>query len=85
MATFTPSDVNIPAETFGGRVRRLRLERNWDQASLARKISSNPTNVSHLESDRYMPSSTRLIRLARVLAVCPAYLVTGVACDEGIS
>lgn len=67
----------IDRSKIGGIVKRLRLERQWTQAELARRIGATQPKVSNLERGRHFPRMTRLRKLARVLGVTPDDLVNG--------
>lgn len=56
-----------PPETFGERVKRLRLERGWTQEDLAFEAGISQMAVSFYESGRYEPKSSTLEALAAVL------------------
>src|SRR5207302_7374384 len=65
-------------ETFGERVRRLRLERGLSQRQLAGEGLTN-AYISRIErGTRANPSMKALRVLARGLNVSPEYLETGV-------
>lgn len=81
MATFTVTDHAPPAETLGQRIRALRLERNWDQESLSRRLGLSHGTISHVEIGRHALSASSLIAVARIFSVCPAYLMTGQPCE----
>src|SRR3954453_17665165 len=68
--------VGTPAETIGGRLRRLRKERGFSQRDLsARGISY--AYISRIEAGARQPSVKALRMLARKLGVSPDYLETG--------
>lgn len=58
------------AETFGKRVKRLRMEAGLKQAELAERAGVTLFNIRHMEQDKNdNPSRKILIGLARALGV----------------
>lgn len=49
------------------RLRRERQNRGWSQAELARQAQVHPTTVSLIESGRFAPGQSQLVKLARAL------------------
>jgi len=76
------------------RIRKLRLERNWSQVDLAKKLNVTKQSVSNWENDNIQPSIEMLVKLAREFSVSTDYLlgleerryleITGI-CDEEMS
>jgi transcriptional regulator with XRE-family HTH domain len=66
----------LAAETIGGRLRRLRLERGLSQRELAAPGVSY-AYISRIEAGTRQPSVKALRRLAANLGVSPEYLETG--------
>lgn len=64
-------------ETFGGRLRRLRRERNLSQTELAGEGLS-PSYISLLEAGKRAPTSAAVERLAQRLDCDPQLLTEGV-------
>jgi len=60
--------------TLSQRIRRLRQERNWSQAQLAKKIETHPKQISGYERGVHVPSTEMLIRIATVFGVSLDYL-----------
>lgn len=59
----------LPCETFGGRLRRLRLARNLTISELAAKCGVSVPAISNWELDRARPKAYRIPKLAKTLAV----------------
>jgi transcriptional regulator with XRE-family HTH domain len=63
-------------ETFGQRIKRLRLESRMTQRELAAKLKIDYTYLSKLENDRGEPPGETTIRgLAKLLSVEPEELL----------
>jgi transcriptional regulator with XRE-family HTH domain len=77
----------VSGDTFGGRLRRLRLERDLSQRELAlavivagggrEKKTISASYLSRLEQNTRGPSVWVIRALAAALDVSPAYLETG--------
>ena len=63
------------AVRFGAIVARLRLERGWTQAELARLVGMNATHIGVLERGGNVPSLTTILQLAAVLGVEAAEMI----------
>src|SRR5437588_5095259 len=61
---------------FSETLRRLRLERFFSQAELARRSGVHALTVTRLESGRTAPSTRTVRALAQALAISPAELAT---------
>jgi tetratricopeptide (TPR) repeat protein len=72
--------VELPTESIGERLRRLRLERGLSQRELAERGVSY-AYISRIEAGARQPSVKALRLLARKLGVSPDYLETGVELD----
>jgi transcriptional regulator with XRE-family HTH domain len=59
---------------LGTRIRRLRQERDWSQAQLAKKLSVHQKQISGYERDVHVPSTELLIRLAELFDVSLDFL-----------
>ena len=60
------------------RLKELRMERNWTQGQLAKKMGVTRTAVVKWESGKAYPTAEKLIELARIFK-CPIdYLL----CDK---
>lgn len=57
------------------RIRKLRLERNWSQVDLAKKLNVTKQSVSNWENDNIQPSIEMLVKLAGVFSVSTDYLL----------
>ena len=57
------------------RIRKLRLERNWSQVDLAKKLNVTKQSVSNWENDNIQPSIDMLVKLARVFSVSTDHLL----------
>ena len=55
--------------SFGAYLRAARDAVSLSQVELARKLIVSKQTISNWESNRYLPPTTRVTRLARVLAV----------------
>ena len=55
--------------SFGAYLRAARDTVSLSQTELARKLTVSKQTISNWESNRYLPPTTRVSRLARVLAV----------------
>ena len=70
-------------ETFGARLRRLRLARQvrrldeWSATAVARKLGVSVMSMYWWERDRNHPSPERLAQLAELLGCSEAYLRCG--------
>lgn len=53
----------------GSRIRRRRLEHNWNQSELARRSKMCQANVSAIENGQRMLNLSRLIDIAQALGV----------------
>lgn len=59
-------------------LKRLRLERAWSLAELARRAKLHPSSMSRIEGGKEAPYPGPLKRLARVLGTTPdALMVPG--------
>jgi transcriptional regulator with XRE-family HTH domain len=71
--------VEIETETFGARLRRLRLERAYTQAELAERARIVPSTVYRIEAGDSVPGPRTVRSLARALGLPPLVLTTGQA------
>jgi transcriptional regulator with XRE-family HTH domain len=71
-------------ETFGQRLRRLRLARNMVLRDVAGAAGVRESDLSHWEYDRYLPRADRIAALASVLRTTTDYLLTGAETDIAI-
>lgn len=56
-------------------MKRLRKERNWTQAELARRVGANLSHINRIENEKYVPSVETVIQIADALEVSIDYLV----------
>ncbi len=61
---------------FAENLRRLRLERFFSQAELARRAGLHALTITHLETGATAPASRTVRALAQVLGVEPGELAT---------
>lgn len=65
-----PEESDLPVETFGETIQRLRRERGLTQRQVAAALDIDFTYLSKLENDRGEPPSEKTVRnLAEVLEV----------------
>lgn len=57
------------------RIRKLRLERNWSQVDLAKRLNVTKQSVSNWENDNIQPSIEMLVKLAEAFSVSTDYLL----------
>jgi transcriptional regulator with XRE-family HTH domain len=67
--------INAIATDFGNLVSRLRLERGWSKADLARHSGMNVVYLGHVERGDNVPTLNTLFRLADTFGVDAADLV----------
>ena len=60
---------------FGLNLKKLRKDKGYSQAQLARKLNISKSSVSKYESNQSMPPVETLIRLALIYGVSLNYLV----------
>lgn len=51
------------------RITRLRLDKEWSKAELARRAQVHPSQIGLFESGRLIPYPSQLIKLAAALGV----------------
>lgn len=59
------------------RIKRVRRERGWSQAELARRMPVTQPSVADWESGRKVPSMKNMVRLVKLLDVGFEWLSTG--------
>lgn len=69
---------------FGLTLKRLREEKRYSQAQLAKKLNISKSSISKYESNQSMPSVETLTRIALIYGVSLNYLV-GVERNKTIS
>lgn len=62
---------------FGDRVAKVRKNKRWSQADLAKRIGVSPSTIGMYEQGRREPCLSLLIALSRELNVSVQYLLTG--------
>lgn len=67
-------------DSFGPRVRRLRLERRWSQQELSLRSGISTPHISSIERSKRFPSLEYALRIAESLGVPLSAL-----CDESSS
>lgn len=77
MRDFSPTPSQTEEITFGQRLRRLRRERQWRQAELARRAGVTGWRISRYELGTGSPNAQALVRLAAALGVSADFLLTG--------
>lgn len=75
----TPREVT---ETIHQRITRLRIEHDWSQAELARRMDVSTGTVQHWEAGRAFPTLLSLPVLAKLFGVSAQYLLTGSNLEE---
>ena len=69
---------------FGLILKRLREEKGYSQAQLARKLNVSKSSISKYESNQSVPSVETLTRIALIYGVSLDYLV-GIEKNKTIS
>jgi ribosome-binding protein aMBF1 (putative translation factor) len=73
-----PQRPTPPDESMGERIRRMREQKDWSQAELARRMEMNRATLSQWENGRITGMRpVALIRLCHLLGCTPKYLVFG--------
>lgn len=62
-------------ETFGARLKRIRLQRGLSQSDLAKMARMQPSAIAHFEADRRKPSFDNARALASALGISADYLL----------
>ncbi len=68
-------------EKFANNIRRLRIEKGWTQAELARKAKISKSSLSNYENEKQLPGIYKVYRIAEALEVSESYLL-GIADKE---
>ena len=66
-----------PSDTLGGRIVDAREAQDLTTSQLARRMGIKAETLNEWETDRAEPQSNRLLTLAGMLDVTPAWLLTG--------
>ena len=69
-------------ETFGARLKRLRLSRGLSQRWVAREAGTSDSNLVFLEKGRSVPTAALLERLADVFGCSMDHLWRGTECES---
>lgn len=65
-------------DTIGKRIRALREQRNWNQATLAKAVGIRPPSLSQIDTGRTKTlKAATILRIAAALEANPDYLLTG--------
>jgi transcriptional regulator with XRE-family HTH domain len=62
-------DKNSYKMSIGTRVRQYREAKNWSQEDLAMRLDTTQTTISNIESDKNIPNSLLLNKIAQELEV----------------
>lgn len=62
---------------IGRRVVRLRMERGWSQAELARRLDVDRSRLSRWERGTHMPPIETLCELSELFGVTLDFLISG--------
>ena len=68
-------------EKFANNIRRLRIEKGWTQAEIARKAKISKSSLSNYENEKQLPGIYKVYRIAEALEVSESYLL-GIADKE---
>ncbi len=71
------SKKTVTKETFGQRLRRVRIEKGLSQLQVAEKAGIHNTHLSRYEKDGSRPNGSTLMRLADALGVTADFLMDG--------
>ncbi|WP_423923241.1 helix-turn-helix domain-containing protein [Frigoribacterium sp. 2-23] len=77
-----PEPSSVAARVFGERVRRERLRLGLSQDEVAHLAGMNVSNYGKIERGVGNPVLHTIVRLAVVLGIDPAVLVTGMSSDD---
>lgn len=72
-----PDVPQIPAETLGQRIARLRSQHGWTQQGLAERLAASRVAVSHFEMGLAVPSERTTVLLAGLFKCEPHELIAG--------
>lgn len=74
--------MQIDYSLLGKRVANLRKQQGFTQEQLAEKIGLTPIFISHIETNRSVPSLKTTIKLCNALQVGPEELLMGMEPDS---
>jgi len=65
-------------------IKRLRKERGWSQTKLAEKVGCHLSNITRIETGKYIPALETVTKIATILDVPIDYLVSSTEgnCEE---
>jgi transcriptional regulator with XRE-family HTH domain len=69
-----PKDIHM---TLGQKLKKLRKDRDLGQVELAKKLGASVVSISNYETDKTIPSSDTLIKIAKVFNITVDYLISG--------
>lgn len=64
-------------ETFGKRLKRLRIENNLSQDEVAKELHVSGSAIGMYERDEREPDISKLIQLAQIFHISLGYMITG--------
>ncbi len=67
---------------IGNKLRKKRLNKNWTQKDVAKKIGTSSKQISLYEKNLSTPSIVKLIKLAKLFNLSIDYLLLDKASDE---
>ena len=62
-------------QTFGQKLKELRLERNLTQPELAKLMGVSNGMISFWENDKYEPTANNIVKAAKIFNVTTDYLL----------
>ena len=68
---------SLDFDTIGGRLTSAREAQSLSVSQLARRLGVKSKTMSDWETDRSEPRANRLVMLAGLLGVSPAWILTG--------
>jgi transcriptional regulator with XRE-family HTH domain len=60
---------------LGENIKRLRKEKGWSQTQLAKKVGCHLSNITRIETGKYVPALETVTQIAKILDVPIDYLV----------
>lgn len=70
-------EADTVADTLGGRLSRARESAGMTLPELARSVGVLPETLAAWENDRSEPRANRMVTIAGILGVSPAWLMAG--------
>lgn len=77
MTANTPADTYDDGDTLGGRITRARDLASLKLEDAASRIGVTDETLAEWETDRSEPRSNKIMTLAGVLGVSPAWMISG--------